>query len=51
MVEIDTAGSEVSTVLMAYTGASVSRLQEIAMEIDNVRKMARIRFAYRKTGQ
>ena len=37
VVEVDTAGSAVSTVLVAYTGASLSGLQEIATGIDNVR--------------
>ena len=45
VVEVDTAGSAVSTVLVAYTGASISELQEIATGIDNVRDVARIRFA------
>ena len=45
VVEVDTAGSAVSTVLVAYTGASLSELQEIATGIDNVRDVARIRFA------
>ena len=45
VVEVDTAGSAVSTVLVAYTGASLSGLQEIATGIDNVRDVARIRFA------
>ena len=47
VVEIDTAGSAVATVLVAYTGATVSGLQEVAMGIDNVRQVARIRFAVR----
>ena len=45
VVEVDTAGSAVSTVLVAYTGDSLSELQEIATGIDNVRDVARIRFA------
>ena len=36
VVEVDTAGSAVSTVLVAYTGATLSGLQEIATGIDNV---------------
>ena len=47
VVEVDTAGSAVSTVLVAYTGATLSGLQEIATGIDNVREVARIRFAVR----
>ena len=47
VVEVDTAGSAVSTVLVAYTGASLSGLQRIATGIDNVREVARIRFAVR----
>ena len=47
VVEIDTAGSEVSTVLVAYTGATLSDLQEIATGIDNEREVSRIRFAVR----
>ena len=47
VVEVDTAGSAVSTVLVAYTGATVSGLQEIARGIDNVREVARFRFAAR----
>ena len=47
VVEVDTTGSAVSTVLVAYTGASLSGLQRIAAGIDNVREVARIRFAVR----
>ncbi|MDB3936380.1 hypothetical protein N9383_06650, partial [Granulosicoccus sp.] len=47
VVEVDTAGSAVSTVLVAYTGATVSGLQEIATGIDNEREVSRIRFAVR----
>jgi Ca2+-binding RTX toxin-like protein len=47
IVEIDTAGSSVGTVLVAYTGAAVSELQEIATGIDLARDVARIRFAVR----
>jgi Ca2+-binding RTX toxin-like protein len=47
IVEIDTAGSEVETALVAYTGATVSSLQEIGRGIDNVRQVSRIRFAAR----
>ena len=45
VVEVDTAGSAVSTVLVAYTGDTLSGLQEIATGIDNVREVSRIRFA------
>ena len=47
VVEVDTAGSAVSTVLVAYTGDTLSGLQEIATGIDNVREVSRIRFAVR----
>ena len=47
VVEVDTAGSAVSTVLVAYTGATLSELQEIAMGVDNVREVDRIRFTVR----
>ena len=47
VVEVDTAGSEVGTVLVAYTGATLSGLKEIATGIDNVQEVARIRFAVR----
>ena len=47
VVEVDTAGSAVSTVLVAYIGATLSGLQEIATGIDNEREVSRIRFAVR----
>ena len=47
VVEVDTAGSAVSTVLVAYTGDTLSGLQEIATGIDNLREVSRIRFAVR----
>ena len=47
VVEIDTLGSEVGTLLVAYTGANESELEEVARGIDNVRDVARIRFAAR----
>ena len=47
VVEVDTAGSEVGTVLVAYIGSTLSGLQEIATGIDNVQDVARIRFAVR----
>ena len=47
VVEIDTDGSEVRTVLVAYTGDTLSQLQQIATGIDNVREVSRIRFAVR----
>ena len=47
VVEVDTEGSELATVVVAYTGATVSGLQEVAMGIDNVREVTRFRFAAR----
>lgn len=50
VVEMDTKGSSVATVLAAYTGADLAGLQEIASGIDSGRAVARIRFAAR-TGE
>jgi len=47
VVEIDTKGSIVPTVLVAYTGARLPRLRELAKGIDRVRKVTRIRFTAR----
>ena len=50
VVEMDTKGSSLATVLAAYTGADLAGLQEIASGIDSGRAVARIRFAAR-TGE
>lgn len=47
VVEIDTQGSAVPTVLAAYTGANLSSLERIASGNDRGREVTRIRFAAR----
>ena len=47
IVEMDTEGSEVGTVLVAYTGATEAELIRVATGIDRDRDVSRIRFAAR----
>ena len=47
LVEMDTEGSEIDTVLAAYTGATEAELVKVATGIDRVKDVSRIRFAAR----
>lgn len=47
VIEVDTVGSDVPTLLVAYTGATLPGLQAVARAINNERDVARIRFLAR----